>query len=64
LYISQAFAEIRHFRKCLVISGNDWAIEEFPELPRHLQKYQAFAEVFVYFVIYFTYFEFWEKTYP
>jgi hypothetical protein len=22
VYMSQAFAEIRHFRKCLVISGN------------------------------------------
>jgi hypothetical protein len=23
--MSQAIAEIRHFRKCLVISGNDWS---------------------------------------
>ncbi len=28
MYMSQAFAEIRHFRKCL----------DFPQLPRHLQK--------------------------
>jgi hypothetical protein len=27
------------------ISGNALAIEEFPELPRHLQKHQAFPEM-------------------
>ncbi len=44
--MSQAFAEIRHFQKCLVISGKDYAIEEFSELPRHLQT------LFVFFVMY------------
>jgi hypothetical protein len=41
----QAIEEIRHFRKCLVISGNAQAIEEIPVLPSRLQKYQAFPEM-------------------
>ncbi len=42
MYVSQAFAEIRHFRKCLGNSGKPgvssiaWA---FPEMPRQLQKW-------------------------
>jgi hypothetical protein len=43
--MSQAIEEISHFRKCLGNSGNALAIEEFPELPRHLQKFQAFPEM-------------------
>jgi hypothetical protein len=43
--MSQAIAEITHFRKWLGISGNAESIEEIPELPSHLQKYQAFPEM-------------------
>ena len=43
--MSQGIAEIRHFRKSLGISGNAQAIEEILELPRHLQKLQAFPEI-------------------
>jgi len=43
--MSQAFAEIRHFWKCLGNSRNAYAIEEFPQLPRHLRKIQAFLEM-------------------
>jgi hypothetical protein len=43
--MSQAIEEIRHFRKSLGISGNAQAIEEFPQLPRQLQKLQAFPEM-------------------
>ncbi len=53
------------------ISGNAQAIEEFPELPRHLQKSQAFPEMtrhlqkfLWFFVAYFTHFKFWEKAEP
>jgi len=42
--VLQAFAEIRHFRKPLGISGNAKAVEEIPELPRQLRKTQAFPE--------------------
>ena len=41
----QGIEEIRHFWKSLGISRNAWAIEEFPQLPRHLQKLQAFLEM-------------------
>jgi len=34
----------REFRKS-GISGNAWAIEEIPELPRQLKKTQAFPEM-------------------
>jgi len=42
--MSQGIEEIRHFQKCQ-------AIEEFPQLPRHLQKTQAqaFEEIFNFF---------------
>jgi len=43
-YLSQGIAEIRHFRKSLGISGNAWAIEKNPVLPRQLRKTQAFPE--------------------
>ena len=36
---------IRHFRKSLGISGNDWAIEGIPVLPRQLGEFQAFPEM-------------------
>ncbi len=45
LHMSQGIAEIRHFRKSLDISGNAKAIEEIPELPRQLQKHQAYPEM-------------------
>jgi hypothetical protein len=41
----QAIEEIRHFQKSLGISGNALAIEEFLQLPRQLQKLQAFPEM-------------------
>ena len=44
LYMSQGIEEIRHFQKFLGILGNAKAIEEFPVLPRHLQKLQAFPK--------------------
>ncbi len=43
--MSQAIAEISHFRKCLVISGNDQAIAGIPVLPRQLWELQAFPEM-------------------
>ena len=45
LYVSQGFEEIRHFRKSLGISGNAQAVGEILELPRQLQKLQAFPEM-------------------
>ncbi len=45
LYVLQAVAEISLFQKCPVISGNAKSTAENPELPRHLQKLQAFPEM-------------------
>ncbi len=45
MYVSQAFAEIKHFRKCRGNSGNAEAIEGILELPRQLRKTQAFLEM-------------------
>jgi hypothetical protein len=45
--MSQAIEGIRHFRKCLVISGNDSAIAGIPVLPRQLWELQAFLDMLI-----------------
>jgi len=41
----QGIEGIRHFRKSLGISGNAYAIEGLPVLPRQLCEFQAFPEM-------------------
>jgi hypothetical protein len=45
IYMSQAIEGIRHFWKCLVISGNASAIAGIPVLPRQLWEFQAFGGI-------------------
>jgi len=61
--MSQGIPGIRHFRKCLGISGNAEAIEGFPVLPRQLWEFQAFLKMpreLGKFFIFFTNIKFFE----
>ncbi len=61
--MSQGIEGIRHFQKCLGSSGNAFAIEGFPVLPRQLWEFQAFPEMprqLGEFLNFFKNIQFWE----